>query len=72
MSTQTFRVSGMTCDHCVAAVSDEIGAIDGVTGVSVVLDPAEASTVTVHANQPVADQAVAAAVDEAGYAMAAT
>jgi cation transport ATPase len=25
------RVSGMTCDHCVAAITEEVGALDGVT-----------------------------------------
>lgn len=33
--TSTYTVSGMTCEHCVKAVKDEVGAIPGVTGVDV-------------------------------------
>lgn len=66
MSTQTLAVTGMTCQHCVAAVGDELRALDGVTGVEVALDPAGTSTVTVTADQPLTDDQVAAALDEAG------
>jgi copper chaperone len=67
MSTVTWTVTGMTCKHCVAAVTEEVSAITGVTDVSVDLDSGE---VTVTADpQPDRDR-VAAAVDEAGYALA--
>lgn len=63
-------VTGMTCGHCVAAVREEVGAIPGVTGVDVELHPGETSTVLVHSAGPIADDAIDAAVDEAGYAVA--
>ena len=67
MATKTYTVSGMTCAHCVSAVSSEIRQIPGVTDVDVELT---GGTVTVTSAQPVDDAAVAAAVDEAGYALA--
>ncbi len=71
MTTQTFSVTGMTCDHCVRAVTEELQALDGVTRVSVDLHPGAASHVTVDAEREVADAEVADALDEAGaYALA--
>jgi copper chaperone CopZ len=67
MSTSVFRVSGMTCGHCVAAVTEEIGAIPGVTSVAVRLVPGEVSEVTVDSAPGLSTDAVRAAVDEAGY-----
>ena len=67
MTTSTYRVEGMTCQHCVGAVSGAIGAIPGVTEVRVDLDTAE---VTVTSASPLDDADVAAAVDEAGYEVA--
>ena len=66
MSTQTFPVTGMTCGHCVSAVSSEIGQISGVTDVSVDLVAGGTSTVTLTSDQPVAESDVVAALDEAG------
>ena len=65
MSTRTYPVSGMTCGHCVSAVRSEVSQVTGVQEVSVDL---EQGTITVTGDQ-VDDQAVAAAVDEAGYAV---
>ena len=59
-----YTVSGMTCGHCVNAVSTEIGKLDGVAGVNVDL---ASGTVTVTSAAPLATAAVAAAVEEAGY-----
>jgi copper chaperone CopZ len=67
MATKTYTVTGMTCSHCVSAVGSEIRQIPGVTDVAVDLS---SGTVTVTSEQPVDDAAVAAAVDEAGYALA--
>ena len=64
MTTSTYTVVGMTCGHCVAAVTEEVGKIDGVTNVDVEL---ASGRVTVESDQPVDDAAFAAAVDEAGY-----
>ena len=70
MTTQAFHVTGMTCDHCVHAVTDELHSLDGVTQVSVDLHPGGASHVTVDAVREVADAEVAEALDEAGaYAL---
>jgi copper chaperone len=68
MQTQTYTVTGMTCGHCVNSVSTEIGKLDGVSDVQVDL---ASGTVTVTSQQPLDDAAVHAAVDEAGYAVAA-
>lgn len=65
-TTQTFSVTGMTCDHCSHAVTSELKALDGVTDVDVELVPDGASTVTVTGDQPLPDSQVAAALDEAG------
>jgi copper chaperone len=63
-TTTTYRVSGMTCGHCVQAVTNELSGLDGVTGVDVDLDSGE---VTVTSDQPLRRDRVEAAVDEAGY-----
>ncbi|MRJ75705.1 heavy metal transporter [Aeromicrobium sp. SMF47] len=69
-STDTYRVTGMTCEHCVAAVTEELSALDGVASVSVDLVPGGTSAVTVESDAPLDPAAVAEAVDEAGYAVA--
>ncbi len=67
MSTSIWTVTGMTCGHCVKAVTEEVCAIDGVESVEIDL---ETGAVTVAAaTDPTRDQ-MAAAVDEAGYALA--
>ena len=66
MATTTYAVSGMTCEHCVRAVTQELEGLGGVRGVTVDLNPGGVSRVTVTSEAPVADQAIAAALDEAG------
>ena len=66
-STQTFTVTGMTCGHCAASVTEEITEIAGVEHVDVVV---ETGAVTVTSAQPLDDTAVRAAVEEAGYELA--
>ncbi len=61
--TITYTVPGMTCDHCKHAVSSELGSVDGVTGVDVDLDT-KLVTVT---GEGLTDQALRAAIEEAGY-----
>lgn len=68
MSTSTYTVVGMTCDHCVAAVTEEVGAVPGVREVDVDL---ATGGLTVHGDSPLDDAAVRAAVEEAGYELAA-
>jgi copper ion binding protein len=67
LSTATYTVVGMTCGHCVSAVSDEVGEIPGVTAVEVDL---ASGRLTVTSDAPVDDDAVREAVDEAGYDVA--
>lgn len=62
-----FQVSGMTCQHCVNAVTEEVTAIEGVTNTAVDLNPEGVSTVSVTSESPVSREQVAAAVEEAGY-----
>ncbi|WP_028644612.1 heavy-metal-associated domain-containing protein [Nocardioides sp. URHA0020] len=67
MTSSSWQVAGMTCAHCVAAVREEIGGLDGVRSVEVVLDT---GAVTVESDAPLERSAVAAAVEEAGYQLA--
>ena len=67
MSESTYTVTGMTCGHCVASVTEEISEIDGVTDVAVDL-PTGAVTVT--SSTPLDSADVRAAVAEAGYQLA--
>ncbi|HWJ84019.1 MAG TPA: heavy-metal-associated domain-containing protein [Cellulomonas sp.] len=68
-TTTTFGVDGMTCGHCVQHVTTELTALPGVTGVDIALVVGGSSQVTVTSDAPLADEAVAGAVDEAGYAL---
>jgi copper chaperone len=60
----TYDVTGMTCDHCVGAVTSEVASVPGVTAVDVDL---ASGRVTVTSDQPVDPATVHAAVAEAGY-----
>jgi len=66
MASATYQITGMTCEHCARAVTTELTGLAGVTGVSVDLVPGGTSAVTVTSETPLAEQAVAAALDEAG------
>jgi copper ion binding protein len=66
-TTQTYRVTGMTCGHCVAAVEQEVGGIAGVSDVAVDL---VSGSVTVTSSCPLTTDEITAAVDEAGYELA--
>jgi len=66
-TTATYRVDGMTCAHCVSAVASELSALDGVQDVSVDLAAGGTSTVSVTSAEPLTEEQVAAALDEAGY-----
>lgn len=67
MTTSTYTVSGMTCDHCVRSVKEEVGQVDGVTGVEVDLT---SGRLTVSSEGPLDEGQVRAAVEEAGYELA--
>jgi copper chaperone len=66
MTTTTYPVTGMTCEHCVHAVTGELSGLDGVSQVSVDLVPGGESRVTVTSEAGLPEHAVAAALDEAG------
>ena len=65
--TNTYSVTGMTCAHCVQAVTTELSGLPGVDGVDVDLGT---GTVTVTSAAPLATEDVRSAVDEAGYELA--
>ena len=65
--TNTYTVTGMTCGHCVQAVTGELTALPGVDTVQIDLGT---GAVTVTSVEPLAEDAVRAAVDEAGYELA--
>ena len=63
----TYDVTGMTCGHCAASVTEEISELEGVENVDVVV---ETGAVTVTSTAPLDHAAVQAAVEEAGYVLA--
>ena len=65
--SQQYAVRGMTCDHCVIAVTEEISALEGVIAVDIELVVNGNSRVTVASEHPLDTNIVRAAVDEAGY-----
>ena len=66
MSTMqsTYTVTGMSCEHCVAAVTEEVRVLDGVLGVDIDLGSGE---LTIDSDRVLAPEQVRAAVEEAGY-----
>ncbi|OWY63075.1 cation-transporting ATPase [cyanobacterium TDX16] len=66
-TTSTWTVTGMTCEHCVRAVTEEVSAIEGVTAVEVDLG---SGRVTVESEAPLDRTSLVVAVDEAGYEVA--
>jgi copper chaperone CopZ len=65
--SSSYTVTGMTCGHCVASVTEEVQEISGVTDVQVDL---ASGALSITSSQPIDDDAVRAAVDEAGYQLA--
>jgi copper chaperone CopZ len=63
-------VAGMTCEHCVASVTEELGAVSGVQAVDVTLNPGGTSQVVVTSEGTLDPAALGAAIAEAGYAVA--
>jgi copper chaperone len=66
MMSATYQVTGMTCEHCVHAVTEELTNLGGVTGVTVDLVPGGRSAVAVTSQAPLPEHTVVAALDEAG------
>jgi copper chaperone len=67
MITSSYAVTGMSCAHCAASVTEELGELDGVTDVAV---DVPAGAVTVTSEKPLDEAAVRAAVETAGYRLA--
>jgi copper chaperone len=67
MTTATYTVRGMTCGHCVSAVTEEVQSISGVSEVTIDLVEGGDSSVIVTSEASLDVKAVRAAVDEAGY-----
>ncbi|WP_347038227.1 heavy-metal-associated domain-containing protein [Glutamicibacter halophytocola] len=68
LTTQTeIKISGMTCGHCVASVTEELKELDGVKDVDVILDAQGISTATVTATGKLSEASLREAIDEAGY-----
>ena len=65
--TSTYTVQGMTCDHCVNSVTEELLSIMGVTDVEIDLVEGGDSTVRVTRTEPLDPERVREAIDEAGY-----
>jgi copper chaperone len=68
----TYGVTGMTCEHCVRAITDELTALPGVRDVGVDLVAGGTSTVRVVSDAPLPESAVREAVAEAGYTLVGT
>lgn len=68
MAVSEYVVSGMTCDHCVRAVTSEVSSVPGVSDVQVSLAD---GTLQVTSDAPVPFAQIEQAVDEAGYTVAA-
>lgn len=66
MTTSTYTVTGMTCEHCVRAVTSELQELAGVADVAVDLVPGGESRLTVTSTEPLPEVAVVVALDEAG------
>ncbi len=67
MRTTTYTVTGMTCGHCVRAVSAELGKLAGVIEVNVDLPTDQVQVIS---DEPLDEDAARAAVEEAGYELA--
>jgi copper chaperone CopZ len=63
----TLNISGMTCQHCIMSVTEELEALDGVNGVQIDLHPGAISTAAVSADRDIPLADLSEAVAEAGY-----
>ena len=70
MPEKNIKVQGMTCDHCVNAVTGELNKISGVTGVNIALNTDAPTPVNIVADNDISDADIKSAVEEAGYTIA--
>ncbi|HEY8820968.1 MAG TPA: heavy metal-associated domain-containing protein [Dermatophilaceae bacterium] len=66
MSNQIFPVTGLTCGHCVGAITTELSAVPGVTDVQIDLVVGGTSALSVTADKAITDAELTAALEEAG------
>ena len=66
MSNQIFPVTGLTCGHCVGAITTELRAVPGVTDVQIDLVVGGTSALSVTADKTITDAELTAALEEAG------
>ncbi|WP_404287509.1 heavy-metal-associated domain-containing protein [Glutamicibacter arilaitensis] len=69
MSHTELKISGMTCGHCVASVTEELKEIANVQNVEIILDAKGISTVIVSATGTIGQEKIRQAIDEAGYTL---
>ena len=67
--TADYLVEGMTCNHCVSSVTEELTEVAGVTEVTVDVASGLPSTVSITSDAPLDDATVGAAIEEAGYTL---
>lgn len=67
--TTHLAVEGMTCNHCVASVTEELNALDGVESVDVQLNTGGTSNVIVTSTSELDPASIQVAIDEAGYSL---
>jgi copper chaperone CopZ len=67
MTTTTYLVAGMSCDHCAHAVTTQLSDLPGVESVGVQMADGRPTEVSVTSAGPLDEATVRAAVDEAGY-----
>jgi copper chaperone CopZ len=66
VSNQIFPVTGLTCGHCVGAITTELRALPGVTDVQIDLVVGGTSALSVTADKTITDAELTAALEEAG------
>ncbi|HYF61941.1 MAG TPA: copper ion binding protein [Herpetosiphonaceae bacterium] len=64
MKTESFNVPGISCQHCVNAITNEVSGVDGVKTVAVDL---ASKRVRVESEESVSRETLTAAIEEAGY-----
>jgi copper chaperone CopZ len=64
MATTEYQVTGMTCGHCEMSIRDEVARVPGISDIQV---SAQSGRLVVVADDAIDDEAVLAAVGEAGY-----
>lgn len=63
----TVTVSGMTCEHCIASVKEELGELDGVREINVDLHADGVSSVQIESDRELGSEEISGAIEEAGY-----